>query len=118
MLTELPDCKKEVKNGKKTDMPLKIVTNELLTKSAVGYSVIDLMRERSHIDLLGHLFDVFTKYMQIGGSTGDIVKNYEKDENDHELITVLPVAEQEKVILAFQEASYSVYNKLINSQKK
>jgi len=53
-------------------MTLKIVTNELLTKSAVRYSVIDLMRESSHIDLLGHLFDVFTKYMQIGGSTGDI----------------------------------------------
>lgn len=44
-------------------MPLEIVINELLTKSAVGYSVIDLMRESLHIDLLGHLFDVFTKYM-------------------------------------------------------
>ena len=54
-------------------MHLKIVTNELLTKSAVRYSVIDLMRESSHIDLLGHLFDVFTKYIQIGGSIGDIV---------------------------------------------
>ncbi|KEJ00278.1 hypothetical protein ACLD43_02400 [Clostridium botulinum] len=44
-------------------MPLKIVTNELLIKSAVGYLVIDLMRESSHIDLLGHLFDVFTKLL-------------------------------------------------------
>jgi hypothetical protein len=47
LLTELPSCKKEVINDKKTDIPLKIVTNELLTKSAVGYSVIDLMRESS-----------------------------------------------------------------------
>lgn len=48
----------------------------------------------------------------------DIVKTYEKDENDRDLITVLPVSEQEKIILAFQEASYDVYNKLINSQKR
>ncbi|HII4471076.1 TPA: hypothetical protein ACY4SJ_002564 [Clostridium perfringens] len=48
----------------------------------------------------------------------DILKTYEKDENERDLITVLPVSEQEKIILAFQEASYNVYNKLINSQKK
>ena len=48
----------------------------------------------------------------------DIVKTYERDENDRDLITVLPVSEQEEIILAFQEASYNVYNKLINSQKK
>lgn len=72
-IKDAPELQKEVANGKKSEMPLKIVTDELLTKSTVGYSVIDLMRESSHIDLLGHLFDVFTKYMQIGGSTGDIV---------------------------------------------
>lgn len=72
-IKDAPELQKEVGKGKKTGMPLKIVTDELLTKSTVGYSVIDLMRESSHIDLLGHLFDVFTKYMQIGGSTGDIV---------------------------------------------
>lgn len=48
----------------------------------------------------------------------DIVKTYERDENDRDLITVLPVVEQREIILAFQEASYNVYNKLINSQKK
>lgn len=48
----------------------------------------------------------------------DIVKTYERDENDRDLITVLPVSEQEEIILAFQEASYNVYNKLINSQKR
>ena len=32
-------------------MTLKIVINELLTKSAVGYSVIDLMRESSHQEI-------------------------------------------------------------------
>lgn len=72
-IKDAPELQKEVGKGKKTGMPLKIITDELFTKSKVGYSVIDLMRESSHIDLLGHLFDVFTKYMQIGGSTGDIV---------------------------------------------
>lgn len=72
-IKDAPELQKEVGKGNKTCMPLKSVTDELRTKSTVGYSVIDLMRESSHIDLLGHLFDVFTKYMQIGGSTGDIV---------------------------------------------
>lgn len=61
------------KKGKTLDMPLKIISDELLTKSAIGYSVVDLMKESTHIDLLGYLFDIFTKYMAIGGSAGDIV---------------------------------------------
>mgnify|MGYP000893105091 FL=1 len=31
------------------------------------------MKQSSHIDLLGNLFDVFTKYMSVGGASGDIV---------------------------------------------
>jgi len=61
------------KKGNILDMPLKIISDELEIKSPIGYSIIDLMKESSHIDLLGNLFDVFTKYMSIGGSAGDIV---------------------------------------------
>lgn len=61
------------KKGNTLDMPLKIISDELQIKSPIGYSIIDLMKESSHIDLLGNLFDVFTKYMSIGGSSGDIV---------------------------------------------
>lgn len=31
------------------------------------------MKKSSHIDLLGNLFDIFTKYMNVGGASGDIV---------------------------------------------
>ncbi|MGE7625431.1 HsdM family class I SAM-dependent methyltransferase [Viridibacillus sp. NPDC096237] len=74
-IKEEPELQTNVinKKGKVLDMPLKIITDELLTKSAVGYSVVDLMKESTHIDLLGYLFDIFTKYMAIGGSAGDIV---------------------------------------------
>ena len=61
------------KKGKILGMPLKIISDELQIKSPIGYSIIDLMKESSHIDLLGNLFDVFTKYMSIGGSSGDII---------------------------------------------
>ncbi|HFU4464545.1 TPA: class I SAM-dependent DNA methyltransferase, partial [Streptococcus suis] len=61
------------KKGKSEGYPLEIITKELLKKSPVGYSVIDLMKKSSHIDLLGNLFDIFTKYMNVGGSSGDIV---------------------------------------------
>ncbi len=61
------------KKGNILDMPLKIISDELEIKSPIGYSIIDLMKESSHIDLLGNLFDVFTKYMSIGGSAGDII---------------------------------------------
>lgn len=74
-IKEEPELQTHVvnKKGKILDMPLKIISDELLTKSATGYSVVDLMKESTHIDLLGYLFDIFTKYMAIGGSAGDIV---------------------------------------------
>lgn len=74
-IKEEPELQTNVvdKKGETLDMPLKIISDELLTKSAIGYSVVDLMKESTHIDLLGHLFDIFTKYMAIGGSAGDIV---------------------------------------------
>lgn len=74
-IKEEPELQTNVinKKGKTLDMPLKIISDELLTKSATGYSVVDLMKESTHIDLLGYLFDIFTKYMSIGGSAGDIV---------------------------------------------
>ncbi|WP_105145292.1 HsdM family class I SAM-dependent methyltransferase [Streptococcus suis] len=61
------------KNGNSEGYPLEIIAKELLKKSPVGYSVIDLMKKSSHIDLLGNLFDIFTKYMNVGGASGDIV---------------------------------------------
>ena len=61
------------KNGKAEGYPLEIIAKELMKKSPVGYSVIDLMKKSSHIDLLGNLFDIFTKYMNVGGASGDIV---------------------------------------------
>lgn len=61
------------KKGKELGLPLKIISEKLQKKSAIGYSIIDLMKESTHIDLLGHLFDTFTKYVSVGGSQGDIV---------------------------------------------
>ena len=61
------------KNGETEGYPLEIIAKELMKKSPVGYSVIDLMKKSSHIDLLGNLFDIFTKYMNVGGASGDIV---------------------------------------------
>ena len=48
----------------------------------------------------------------------DIIKTYERDESDRDLINVLPVSEQEAIIVAFQNANYEVYNSLIKSQEK
>lgn len=61
------------KKGEKEGYPLEIITKELLKKSPIGYSLIDLMNKSSHIDLLGNLFDIFTKYMNVGGASADIV---------------------------------------------
>ena len=61
------------KKGKELGLPLKIISDKLQKKSAIGYSILDLMKESTHIDLLGHLFDTFTKYVSVGGSAGDIV---------------------------------------------
>lgn len=61
------------KKGKELGLPLKFISDKLQKKSAIGYSIIDLMKESTHIDLLGHLFDTFTKYVSVGGSQGDIV---------------------------------------------
>lgn len=70
-----PKISSELKNrnGSKDGYPLEVIAKELLKKSPVGYSVIDLMQKSSHIDLLGNLFDIFTKYMNVGGASGDIV---------------------------------------------
>lgn len=68
---EIINVKKEV--GKQNEgYPLELISKELTKKSATGYSIVDLMKQSSHIDLLGHLFDIFTKYMNVGGSSGDI----------------------------------------------
>ncbi|WP_353891593.1 N-6 DNA methylase [Lactococcus lactis subsp. lactis] len=61
------------KTKKSEGYPLALISKELRKPSAVGYSVLDLMKQSSHIDLLGNLFDVFTKYMSVGGASGDIV---------------------------------------------
>lgn len=61
------------KTGKSEGYPLALIAKELKKLSPVGYSVLDLMKQSSHIDLLGNLFDVFTKYMSVGGASGDIV---------------------------------------------
>jgi len=61
------------KKGKELGFPLKIISDKLQKKSAAGYSIIDLMGESTHVDLLGHLFDTFTKYVSVGGSQGDII---------------------------------------------
>lgn len=66
--TELPS-----KNKDKKEYPLDIIAKELSKDSRIGYSILDLMKQSSHIDLLGNLFDVFTKYMSVGGASGDIV---------------------------------------------
>jgi type I restriction enzyme M protein len=61
------------KTKKSEGFPLALISKELRKPSPVGYSILDLMKQSSHIDLLGNLFDVFTKYMSIGGASGDIV---------------------------------------------
>lgn len=61
------------KTQKSEGYPLDLICKELIKKSPVGYSILDLMKQSSHIDLLGNLFDIFTKYMNVGGSSGDIV---------------------------------------------
>ncbi len=71
IVTELINTKK--KNTTEKEYPLEIIAKELSKPSSVGYSILDLMKQSSHIDLLGNLFDVFTKYMNVGGASGDIV---------------------------------------------
>lgn len=61
------------KTNKVEGYPLQVIAKELRKKSQAGYSILDLMKQSSHIDLLGNLFDVFTKYMSVGGASGDIV---------------------------------------------
>jgi len=48
----------------------------------------------------------------------DIVKTYEKDENEKDIVHVLPPSQQEEIILCFQKASYEVFNNLISAQLK
>lgn len=67
------DVKISTELKEKKQYPLEIIAKELLKKSPIGYSVVDLMKKSGHIDLLGNLFDIFTKYMNVGGSSGDIV---------------------------------------------
>lgn len=47
----------------------------------------------------------------------DIIRTYEKDENDREIINVLPPSDQEKIIIGFQNTSYKIYKELLALQK-
>ena len=48
----------------------------------------------------------------------DIIKNFEKDENDKDSIIVFPKSQQEEIIREFQSNIYNIYTNLINSQQK
>ena len=48
----------------------------------------------------------------------DIVKNFEKDEKDKDLVVVFPKYQQEEIICEFQSNVYKIYKTLIDSQHK
>lgn len=46
----------------------------------------------------------------------DIVKTFDKDDNDNEIISILPMNDQEEIIIEFQKVARKVYDLLICSQ--
>ena len=48
----------------------------------------------------------------------DIVKNFERDEKDKDLVVIFPKSQQEEIISEFQDAVYKVYKSIIKSQNK
>jgi hypothetical protein len=48
----------------------------------------------------------------------DIIRTYERDENDRELVCILPTSDQEVIIQTFQNKAFEIYKKLIKSQSK
>lgn len=48
----------------------------------------------------------------------DIVKNFEKDEKDKDLVVVFPKCQQEEIICEFQSNVYKIYKQLIKDQQK
>lgn len=63
------------KSSKSKGYPLDYICKHYLLKRfpITKQSIFSLMTSGTHFDLLGNLFDIFTKYMDVGGSQGDIV---------------------------------------------